>query len=219
MKTFTLSLLLLIAFNATVCIAQKKEKYILPKGSWLFRFNPTGMIDPVETNFSVGGEYRFHSNWSVSADAAWIFYSSYFGAKHTNGFIFRPAIRYYIPHTDGMFVETELHYKYVSYRIEDWLGKNCVNGVPSYEEFTRFSYLKQAWGFHIKTGYQERIGRDKRFWMEAYLGIGPRWRSFKVKDEPNSCYTHAGDASLNIINNNLSVAIPMGIRLMYTFKK
>jgi hypothetical protein len=218
MNLKTCSLLCLV-FSATIISAQSPKKPSVTKGTQFFRFNITSMLDPVETNFSLGYENRFHKNWSAGVDAAWIFYSNYFeDTKHTNGFILRPAARYYIPGLDGMYLETELHYKYAVYTIQDWVGRNCVNEVPSYEQFTKFHYLKEAYGFHFKTGFQGSISKNRKLWLEFYLGIGPRWRSEKVINSPNSCYNNGRRLIGEEPGVNTGVATPVGVRFLYKLK-
>jgi hypothetical protein len=216
LRTCSLLWLLLITAGAS---AQHINKNFAAKGSRFLRFNITSLIDPVESNFSLGMENRFHENWSVGFDAGWIFYSNYFEkTKHANGFILRPALRLYIPDLSGLYLETELHYKYAVYTIEDWLGMNCVNGTAAYEKFTKFHYRKQAYGLHLKTGFQGPVSKNKKLWLEFYLGIGPRWRTEQVLNSPNSCYTHSTRVIGEEPGINTGVAVPMGLRFLYKIK-
>jgi hypothetical protein len=194
-----------------------QSKNILPGGTKLIRFNLLGIMDPAETNLSFGFEYRFRDNWAISSDAAWIFYSANFEhTRHTNGFIVRPALRYYTGERKRLFLVSELHYKYVVYRIEDWLGRNCVNGTPAFEEYKRFSYRKQVIGLNLKAGYQGRISKSNRIWFELYAGIGLRIKFEDILHENNCCYTNAiGILDENFVNGKVYPAIPVGVRVLY----
>ncbi|MBA4141109.1 MAG: hypothetical protein H0X70_11555 [Segetibacter sp.] len=179
----------------------------------LLRFNILGLADPLDQNLSFGLEHRFHPNWSTGTDAGWIFASQYVqNHKGVNGFIVRPFIRYY-PDTNGAgFFEAELHYKYVAYKIEDWLGREPVNNVPTYEEYTNFSFQKQVVGIHFKAGLQANISRDARFKFEFTGGLGVRYKWHKVR---NGLYTRGQRGVINTSQNYFTPALPLNLRLMY----
>lgn len=211
----TLSLLLCIYFTVTIS-AQKGHKIVLP-ATHIIRLNPTGLLDPVEPNLSFGYEYRIQEDWAIAGDIAWVFYSRYFEhTKHTNGFIFRPVIRRYIGSRKEAFLDAEFHYKYVVSLIEDWLGRGCVNGVASYEEFTNFHYRRQSIGFHLKMGAQSKISKNNKLGIEYYLGLGLRWNFQDVLHEPTCCYIYATNP-LGLLNEDgqITVAVPIGLRILY----
>jgi len=211
----TLPLFLFVHFTVTMS-AQHTYKTSLP-ATHTIRLNPTGLLDPVEPNLSAGYEYRFQEDWAVTADLAWIFYSRYSAnTKRADGFILRSAIRRYIGPLKQAFLDAELHYKHVVSTIEDWLGRDCVNGSASYEEFTTFYYLRQSIGPNLKIGEESRISRNNKFWFEYYLGLGFRWNSQQVLNDPHACYKYANELMNQAHDSRwVSVAVPMGIRLLY----
>jgi hypothetical protein len=211
----TLSLLLCAYFTATTS-AQNHHTIALPS-THSIRLNPTGLLDFVETNLSVGYEYRFSEDWALAGDLAWVFYSRYFEhTKRANGFIFRPAIRRYIGWRKNGFLDTEFHYKYAVSLIEDWLGRGCVNGVASYEEFTTFYYRRQSIGSNLKIGAQSSISRNNKFWIEYYLGLGLRWNFENVLNEPNCCYKYATNVTGGLTEDGrFTMAVPIGLRILY----
>jgi hypothetical protein len=179
----------------------------------LLRFNALGLADPLDQNLSFGLEHRFHPNWSTGTDAGWIFASRYVqNHKGVNGLIVRPFIRYYTDANSEGFFEAELHYKYVAYKIEDWLGREPVNNIPTYEEYTNFIFQKQVAGIHFKAGLLSNISRDARFKFEFTGGLGVRYKWQKVR---NGLYTRGQTASLNSSQNYFSPALPFTLRLMY----
>ena len=181
------------------------------------RLNLLGLADVLDHNLSTGIEYRFHPHWSTGTDAGWIFASSYLTTnKGANGLLVRPFIRFY-PDKDGIgFFEAELHYKYVAYRMEDWLGRLPVNGVATYQEFTKFNYNKNAAGAHIKGGLQTEMNRNKTLLFDFTGGIGVRWKSQGVKD---GIYNEQGGGITDIFNPAYSgPVVLLNMRLLYRIR-
>lgn len=206
-------------FHSAMQAQNSKEP--LPAGTRFIRMNITGLIDPMETNISGGIEYRFNDSWSVSCDAGWIFHSTYFeNIKSTSGIIFRPSARGYFQKSRRTFAELQFHYKNVTYKIEDWLGRGCINGIPAYEEFTTFRYRKKVAGLNLNFGYQGRISRNNKLWFDVYLGVGARKKWDKVVKEEGSCYENNGPFTFtnsNFWGDDLYPSLPMGFRLLYKF--
>lgn len=207
LKKILLTLVLISCFY--FCFSQTT----LFKKSLLARFNFPGIIDPIDHNLSFGAEYIFHPKYSVGMDAAWIFASGYiYDDKRTNGILLRPFFRYYPHAQSNFFIEAEGHYKYASYSLEDWLGKEPENGVPAYQVFTKFQYIKQVAGIHILTGTRFYISKNHLLSMEATAGLGVRWKWQAAK---NGIYRPA------IFDVNLSgftTVVPVNVRLCYSFK-
>jgi hypothetical protein len=198
----------LISLSCKV-FSQNKTSELQPK--LLLRFNPLGLGDPLDENLSFGIEHRLHPHWSTGTDAGWVFASVYArNSSRANGVIVRPFIRYY-PNENGIgFFEAELHYKYVAYNIEDWLGRNPVNNVPAYEEYTTFTLQKHVAGIHFKAGLLGNISRNERLKFEFTGGLGVRYKWQKVRD---GIYTRAqGWAAVNSLDRVIPV-VPVTIRL------
>lgn len=188
-------LLLLLQFAGMPLNAQKRSKGAMPAGTMLVRFNFLGLIDPLESNFSGGLEYKKTPQLSYTADLGYVYFSSIMGnVKRTNGLLLRTAIRTYSKSTPQLFGELELHNKLVFYRMHDWLGMDAVNGVPSYEELKYFTYSKYVGGLHLKTGYQGSLSKDKRWWLELYMGFGVKYRNYFLSGQP-------GGTVYNTVNN------------------
>ena len=198
--------------------AQPKKGYTIPPGTWLLRINPMGLIDPIETNLSLGTEYRFHESWATSADVAYVFQSyNVRNAKHAKGFIVRPAIRKYFDRGLNTYVEAELHYKMVSSTVEDWVGRKTVNGVAAYQEYKRFHARKNVGGLHLKLGVQESLNRSHRLWLEVYAGIGVRHRWLTNDLPSDATYQFMRSMFATNLNEERSTvpAFVGGFRLMY----
>lgn len=199
-------------------IAQKKEPYIMPAGTWLLRINPLGIIDPIETNLSLGTEFRFHKTAATSIDVAYVLQSlNMQNAKSSRGLIIRPAIRKYFDPGLNTFVEAELHYKMVESTMEDWVGRKNVNGVPAYQEFRTFHFKKKAAGVHFKLGVQESLVQQKWLWLEAYAGLGIRYR-WQETDLPADASYQFLRQMFTVDRNEGSATTPVlvgGLRLLF----
>jgi hypothetical protein len=207
----------LVCFLLLSCTcAQAQRTSPFPEQTTFLRFNFLGLVDPSDMYAGFGAERMVKPSVAVSADLGYIYFSNqYPNAKSATGFIVRPAIRYYTGQRT-LFFEGELQFKMVTNRIEDWLGKNAVNGVPGYEEFTTFRYRRNVSGFHIKCGRVLPITADRKLWWEVYAGIGLRRYSYKVLDNPRSVYeyeTWFGGRQRDEVN--FAIAVPFGVRLLW----
>ena len=195
------------------------QKTSLQAKDKLMRINVSGLLDPIETNFSGGLEYRLKDNLAVSLDASYIFYSNYYQSRNGNssGFLLRPAIRYYTDTYNRFYIEAELHFKTVTTKLTDWLGKDCVNNVMTYEELTNFKMRKNVIGLNLKIGHQIKLSKNDRLWLEPYLGLGIKQRNEFILNEPTNCYRFGGIFNRrNTVSNVKEVqgSIPVGLRFM-----
>ena len=195
-----------------------RDDYIDTSKKIAARFNFLGLLDPYDENASAGAEYKFAQQWSFGMDAAYIFYSAYLrDSKHCRGYILRPFIRFYPNNGRRGYFEAELHYKHVSYQFNDWLGRDIVDGVPSYEEKTIFHYIKNAFGLTIKGGTWSYLTSDKRLRLEYYAGLGIR---FKKQHAKGGSYSPDTGFFTELYNPDYATPVlQMGIRLVYDLKK
>jgi hypothetical protein len=211
-KIFLAALFLLVAPHKVYC---QDSIYKTPVPKLSLRFNFLGLADPIDNHLSFGLEKHFHSNWSAGSDAGWVFHSAYARSiKETNGLLVRPFIRYYTSPGKN-FWEAELHYKYVAYTIEDWIGRMPVNNVPSYEEFTRFKLNKHATGIHFKYGGQSNLSPDKKFKLEYTIGTGVRFKRHKV---PGGIYNTRGLFNDASTETYIGPLLLMSFRFVYVLK-
>lgn len=212
---------LLSVLLAAVILPGKAQQFpfkLYDTGKVMLRMNPFALLDPVDQNLSVGGEYRFNATWALTLDAAWIFHSTYYrDIKRATGFIVRPGVRAYVGRYKDYFFEFQLHYKNVMYHVEDWLGRDMVNGTPSYEQLTRFRYRRQIAGAQLMGGTRKEI-IGNRLYLEFYLGLGLRSKSEGLYHEQNSHYDGPNNSVAADINGNLVPAVPMGLRLVYRIR-
>lgn len=220
---FCLLLLLIAATGNAQVVSSKYWRADVDTGKLYFRTNPVGLIDFFDMNFTIGGEYRLNHSWSATMDAGYIFYSQYAGrVKRASGILLRPGIRKYAGKRKDFFLDLQLHYKEVNYRVEDWLDKNVVNGVATYEEYKKFRYHKRVFGAHFTIGGREYLSKNRRWFFEVYGGIGLHFKKEGMPDETNSRYEERN--TIRVFSNSsgvtkrISPAFPFGIRLVYRFR-
>lgn len=214
-----LSILLILGFTGEV-LAQSPESPMPPLYTKAVRFNMLGLLDVFDGNFSVGGEYAFRPRWSITTDLSFVLYSVYFqGNKRALGYIVKPGIRYYMADNRRGFLEAVVFYKRVGYKMEDWLDKDVVNGVPAYEQFQEFIIRKRVAGLNIQAGLQRSISADKLLRIEGYMGLGIRVKWQDIKDYPEATFNN-NDSFFWRDNNEYYVvpSVPFGIRLVYCIK-
>lgn len=196
----------------------QKTPVTIEKGDLLLRFNPTALLDFNDPAFAVGIERRFSYRWAIAADAGYIMHSyQFYDAKRTSGFLTRPAIRFY-PAATSFYIELETHFKQVVYHMEDWVSRETVNGVPSYEQFMSFRYRKRVAGARIKCGRLYRLTRNGRLFAELFAGLGLHHTRYKVLNEPRTTYERGTFTRRTRGSLDIMPAVPLGARLMYLIK-
>ncbi len=194
-------------------------KLDVPANSWHLRVNPLRLIDFIDPSISVGAEYRIKERLALGADISYIYWSNYFeNKKGATGFSIRPAIKYYTSQEKRVYFETELMYKQNVFKIYDWAGMDCVNGVSSYSELRNFKLKKNTYAIHAKLGRIGMLSKNNAVSIDYYIGIGVRHKSYKLTDLPaESCYRPTGALGLTDINgesNRFLPSVALGGRLM-----
>ncbi|WP_205512357.1 DUF3575 domain-containing protein [Longitalea arenae] len=200
-------------------------------GTIYLRHNPLGWADLLDNNVNLGAEYRLNKNWSATMDAGFIFYSQYFSkTRQATGWLFRPGIRLYPGKYKSFFIDLQLHYKEVTYHVKDWIERDVVQGVASYEELTRFRYKKTVTGAHLMIGGRKYLTSNRRFLTELYFGLGLHFKEEGPYHQPaNSRYDRAmrmmpQSINLNEVNANnaprkwILLAVPWGLRIIYRLR-
>lgn len=221
-RSYMICLLLLLAAAAGKGQLFSSKTWEGDTGKLNLRMNVLGVMDVLDGNGSVGGEWRFNKTWSVIMDAGYIFYSAYLNkVERTRGIIWRPGVRLYAGKYRNVFLDLQFHYKGVRYYVNDWLSKGVVNNVATYQERKVFQVRKQVYGGHIIVGGKEFLSANDRLFLEFYLGFGLHYKEEFLHGEPNSRY------DLNFVgfrsgmltqhkNTRVVPAFPAGIRLVYT---
>lgn len=182
------------------------------------RWTPLGLLDAYDQNLSFGVEHRFKEQWGYGADLAWIFHSAYLNeSERSGGYSIRPFVRYYFNKKEHDFIDVELHYKRVAYQLSDWIGRDVINGVAAYEEYTKFDYIKNVYGVHFKIGTQPRLSKNDRWRLEVYTGLG--YRGKKQGSEIGEYQPGSWILSKLYEPKFSSVVVLLGARLVFDAKR
>lgn len=181
---------------------------------YTLRLNFLGILDEFDRNASLGATYTTGDWWSAGLDAAYIFDSKYLSQSHkVRGFILRPLARAYFHDDKSGFFETNFHLKRVHYHITDWLGKDVVNGSPSYEEYTNFKYRKTVMGLDVKVGRRFDLTDDERLHLELFIGLGYR---YKKQGAVGGSYLRERDGFFSLVDSDYSYpSFPLGMRFTW----
>lgn len=178
-------------------------------------FNPT-VLAPVDNTIMLGAEYALKNRLALVLDAGYIFYSGYFQAHElegVKGFAIRPGLKFYGNKEKSLFYQFQVSYKQADYKLHDWLGKDCVNGIPAYEELQQFTYRKKTVSFNTLAGWMFRLSDG--LLLELYGGVG-----IKIKDqgptERGACYrsNERGFIYSPFKEHSVSANLPFGIKLL-----
>lgn len=189
------------------------------------RISPLGLVDPVETNFSAGVEKKLRPAFSVGGDAAiYIARDVLAERRPMSGFHLRPTVRWYSGKKMKGFTELVLMYKHTVRKENDWLGMDCVNGVPAYQKFTSYKNIRDVVDVSFRAGLQEQLFDSDKWMFEFYIGLGVRQKFHRIKySEPNTCAVNEFNVFFPLFDpaatgSYTTVTIPLGIRLVYIIK-
>lgn len=163
---------------------QKKEIW-MQQGEVRLRLQPLGLVNVYDMNLTVGTEYAYRDNRSVTFDLGYVF-ASLFGQNvntgdigPASGVIVRSGHRWFFGRYGAQFIEAEGGLKAVKYRgEEEWVGRGVVNGVPAYEELMRINSKKEVVTLNAKYGFRFSFGKQSPVGMEVFAGLGIRYRNY-----------------------------------------
>ncbi|MDH7464034.1 DUF3575 domain-containing protein [Chitinophagaceae bacterium 26-R-25] len=175
MKNKAICVLLCLVAAVQVFAQSKYDE----KGDLSVRWNFPGMIDPFNSNLTMGAEYRFLPHWSFVADAGWIFASLSEGEK-VSGYLIRPAVKYYPSLRHLFFFEAQLHYKYIQKKGATWVPHEVLNDIPTYEKYENVRIYARSYSLNLLCGTQlplrkpggAKWDRLNRWKFEYYWGVG-----------------------------------------------
>ncbi|MFT3826505.1 MAG: DUF3575 domain-containing protein [Chitinophagaceae bacterium] len=173
-----------------------------------------GLIDPMDANITAGLEYKLTPQWSATMDAGYVYLSTYYNVYNihrTSGYILRPGIRWYFSSDNKWFLEAQLPYKQVTYKLQDWVNRGGINGSSAYEQFTTFRVRKYTAGVNLMGGIKRSIGRQKKVFFEFYAGFGLRYKEEGPYRTPDDMQIEESDIRSSFPSNILP-SMPMGIR-------
>jgi len=159
----------------------------------------------------------------LTGEAGYIFASDYLrnengGERKASGFIIRPALKFFMNDRSRTYLQPQFFYKQVTHRVYDWLGKEMVDNVASYEQLQNFKYRRKIVGVNVILGTVMPLGLRNSF-VDLYIGLGVRKKTVKVVGEPTSSYQRIPIiGNSDNANEGIFPSLPAGIRFIYAFK-
>ena len=207
---------LLLAAATLSLSAQNSKPPVVYKQA--ISFSPLALAD-IDHTVMLTGEYRIKPNLALLADVGYVFASDYRSMiKKTAGFNIRPAVRIYHGRRNKGYLQAQAFYKMVDYTINDWIGKDCVDGVPAYQKLEDFTYRKNVLGFNIIAGGLLPLSPSQKWLIDLYGGLGFRSKKHKVVNEPDGCYDLNTGGFFNFDIDGTSVSVPLGVRITHVLK-
>ena len=218
MKRILLPVLLL---GSLLVQAQKKRDRPPLDYQRAINASPLMLLGPDYT-FTVGYEHRLRPNIVLNSELGMIVGSAYYSTSNNSqgawGFLIRPSLRLFVNENKNFYLSPQLYYKMVNNRLHDWLGKDCVNEVPAYEQLQDFTLRRQVYGFNAIAGVLVPT-KGRKMMFDFYLGFGIRHRTSKVAGEPRSCYD-GNNGNFGIVDENGTVPnVPLGVRMVFVLGK
>lgn len=184
--------------------------------------SPLALIQ-VDYTLMAGAEYRVRPNFAWVLEAGYIFASSYLSDFENespgSGFIVRPSVRFYMGNKNRFYLQPQLYYKMVTHNNHNWVGRDCVDGVSSYEELTEFKYRRNILGVNATFGKIVPLGRSGKRFVDFYLGIGFKYKKAVIVNDPGGCFTPP-----NILmtttdpDNGYFPNLPAGMKLIFSIQ-
>lgn len=178
--------------------------------------NPFTLAE-IDYTIMAGFEYRLASKLYMSHEVGYIFASHYVAdgesASNGTGFIIRPSVKWFVSENDRFYLQPQVFYKQVTHHMYDWVGKNPVNGVPSYEQLEQFRYRRNISGFNMVAGFVSPIDRKAKGFIDVYFGLGVRNKKSLVV-EPNMDYER-NFGIFNPTDDGVFPSMPIGLRIIY----
>jgi hypothetical protein len=206
---------LLLPLLLVCCVQVQAQKIKEPvQYKTVFGFSPLALFQD-DNVLMVNGEYRFSDKKAVVVDAGYVFASYYLkNIKNVSGFLFRPAYRRYLSSQNNYYVQYQVFFKSVTYQMHEWLDKEVVNGVPSYQELKDFRYRKNVGGGNIMIGTIQPLFKSSGY-IDLYMGLGLRYKSSYLVNEPN--YEYHRPPSL-LSDQHTLFSMPIGIKFLFVIK-
>jgi len=220
MRILFLPLCLFYCFNVKAQSNTDTSLFQKPSGPVsAITFSPLALIQLHDFTLMAGAEKWIYRRANLTLDAGWIFASNYFGTDESFGacgFIIRPGIKYFITPTRRGYLQGQFFYKQVTHHIYDWLQKELLNGVPSYEQLQEFKFRRKVHGYHLILGLMLPLKKDRKLFLDWYLGLGVRYKWSSIPREKNSRYPAARQFFVDNEDEGSTLpSLPFGFRLFF----
>jgi hypothetical protein len=214
---------LLLLFIFPFCVNAQKMKRSFPErlfteNKTAISFNPFALAE-IDFTALVGYENKLEPKLYLSNEAGYIFASNYIGkgersSNNGTGFLIRPSLKWFVADNNKFYLQPQIFYKQVTHKMNDWLGKAAVNGMPSYEQLQDFKYRREIFGFNAVAGFALSLDQHKRSYMDLYFGFGVRYKKSVIAGEPRSVYQNSS-GMFGDMDSGIFPSVPIGMRIIY----
>jgi hypothetical protein len=183
-------------------------------------FNPFALAE-IDFTALAGYENKIRNNLFLSNEAGYVFASAYIPGNNSasvraSGFLLRPSVKWFVDKNNKFYVQPQVFYKQVTHNIHDWLGKDAVNGVSSYEQLQDFRYRRKIFGFNAIAGFVLALDQHRNGYIDLYFGAGVRTKKNTIVREPRSVYqNHSNGFFTGDPDNGVFPSLPIGIRFIF----
>ena len=185
-------------------------------------FSPLALLQ-IDYTLMAGAEYRFRPNLAWVMEAGYIFASAYMTDFESetggSGFIVRPSLRWYMGNKNRFYLQPQVYYKMVTHKKYDWLGRDCVDGVSSYEELTEFKYRRNIWGANATIGRIVPLGRRGKNFVDFYIGMGFKYKKAVIVKDHTGCFSPPNlFMTAEDPDNGFYPNLPLGVKLIFSIQ-
>lgn len=217
--------ILALMFLSVALQAGAQQSRLFPTVHSAVSFNPFALAE-IDFTLLGGYEHKIKPRIFLATEAGYIFSSLYVGTDNdgrarASGFMIRPSIKWFVADNDKFYLQPQFFYKQVTHHLYDWLGKEAVGGVPSYQQLQNFNYKRSSAGFNAVVGFALPLDQHKKGFIDLYMGLGLRRKWSKVVGEPRSVYRNDTGVTINDspdANSGIFPSVPAGIRFIYAIR-
>ena len=234
-RFFKPALALVFSFLSQTIIAQDAKTNLLPPSlvhSWWVQFNPFGFGEP-EVAISGTVLYKQNNHVAFALDAG-----VFIARQDYNDIVFypysgyrlKPAIKFYLRGDKkgprGFYFSAQGLVKQTSRNKQEWLSLQNNNGQPVFTQLVDYKERKMVYGLSILFGGELVLGKQKRFMMDFYTGLGFKTKKFTADGLPPGFSIHYdgnggrefGDNQFDIYQNGAYPTMQLGFKLGYRVK-
>lgn len=185
-------------------------------------FSPLALAQ-IDYTLMAGAEKWISRRFDGTLESGWIFASDFLGREGRqgeSGFNIRPGIKYFITPTRRGYLQGQVFYKQVTHRLYDWLQKDVVNGVPSYEQLQDFKYRRKVHGYNLMLGVMVPLNRERKLFLDMYFGLGVRYKWSSIVGEKRSRYPGVNTFLIADFEREGATlpSVPAGFRIFYNLR-
>ncbi|GEM_PF-3986868 len=234
-RFYKLTLVLVFSFLSKIIIAQDTKTNLSPPSlvhSWWVQFNPFGFGEP-EVAIAATILYKQNNHVAFALDAG-IFvarqdYNDIVFYPYS-GYRLKPAIKFYLQGDKkgprGFYFSAQGLIKQTSRNKQEWLSLPNNNGQPVFTQQVDYKERKMVYGVSILFGGELVLGKQKRFMMDFYSGLGFKIKKFTAAGLPpgfsinydNNGGRGFGDNLFDIYQNGSYPNMQLGFKLGYRLK-